>query len=259
MSGDVSGLKTTSGQLDATVKAEKTAREALEKTVAQHTTDITGLTTKDTELAAAIEANTAKFDEYSNTNAVKALIKDAVDGVSANGVAANTEAIEDEVKRAKAEEERLAGLIGANDTAIKANASSITALEATLNAAIENEDGTALNSIKELATWIAEHDDPENGILKTVNDNKTAIATLNGTGAGSVKKTVDDAIAAIPVATTAKAGIVKASSDIAVAADGVMSINEGVFNTDRLVQGVNTLILNGGTANVTPVTGTETE
>ena len=81
LSGDVSGLKTTSGQLDAAVKAEKTAREALEKTVAQHTTDITGLTTKDTELAAAIEANTAKFDEYSNTNAVKDLIKEIISEV----------------------------------------------------------------------------------------------------------------------------------------------------------------------------------
>lgn len=256
LSGKVGTLEQAKTDMAASISALEGTHSTLSGTVAGHTTDITGLKSKDTELAAAIEANTAKFDEYSNTTAVKALIKDAVDGVSTNGVAANTKAIEDEVTRAKAEEERLAGLIGANDTAIKVNASSITALEATLNAAIENEDGTALDSIKELATWIAEHDDPENGILKTVNDNKTAIATLNGTGTGSVKKTVDDAIAAIPVATTTKAGIVKASSDIAVAADGVMSINEGVFNTDRLVQGVNTLILNGGTANVTPVTGT---
>lgn len=78
-----------------------------------------------------------------------------------------------------------------------------------------------------------------------------AIETLNGDveTEGSVQKIVADAIAsmpAIPVATTEVAGIVKASDEITVAEDGTMEIC--TMSTDKLVQGANTLVLNGGKA-----------
>lgn len=236
------------------------AHSTLSGTVGGHTTQIKALEDKDIELAAAIEANTNKFADYSTTTVVEQKINAAISGINykdfTDGIAANAKAISDETARADAEEKRLAGLIAANTQAAQTNASEIARVEGVLNAAIENEDGTALNSIKELAEWITEHDGA-NGVLATVNANKAAIDKLNGTGEGSVQKTVADAIAnipATPIATYTTAGIVKASPDINVDADGVMSLGENVFSTDRIVQGTNTLVLNGGSASAPKVT-----
>ena len=69
---------------------------------------------------------------------------------------------------------------------------------------------------------------------------------MNGTGEGSVKKAIDDAILAIPAATASALGLVKASEEVTVDASGALGI--GKVSTDKLVQGVDTLVLNGGSA-----------
>lgn len=251
ISGKVGTLETKVSTLESGLSTEKGAREALAEVVAGHGTDITGLKDKDTELDAAIKANTNKFDNYSTTTEVADMISDAIDGISyksiTDAIAANTKAIEDEALRADTEEKRIAGLVGTNATAIQTNASEITRIDNVLKAALEN-DGEGLDSIKELATWIEEH---ESEVLPAIKENKDAIAVLNGTGEGSVQKIVADAIAAIPetpIATMLNAGIVKASNEVNVAADGTMSI--GQVSTDKLVQGIGTLVLNGGTSTV---------
>ena len=83
-------------------------------------------------------------------------------------------------------------------------------------------------------------------VTAAVAGNTSALATLNGTGDGSVKKAIDDAILALPAATASALGLVKASAEITVAEDGTMGI--GQVSTDKLVMGDNTLVLNGGTA-----------
>ena len=250
--GKVGTLETKVSTLETNLETETGARVELGKTVAQHTTDISGLKTADENLQAAITANTNKFADYSKTAEVAKMISDAVDGISyktiTDSIAANATAISDEAKRADTEEKRLAGLIQTNAENIATNTANITSLEAAINAVIENEDGTALNSIKELAAWVTEHDTE---VLPIVNQNKAAIEKLNGTGEGSVQKIVADAIAAIPatpIATSAKAGIVKASSEVTVAQDGTMSV--GYISTDKLIQGSDTLVLSGGNAGV---------
>ncbi len=252
ISGKVGTLETKTSTLESGLATEKGAREALAETVGSHGTDIAGLKDKDTELASAIAANTNKFDNYSTTTEVATMISDAIDGIDnkaiTDAIAANAKAISDEAARADEEEKRIAGLVQKNTTDIAKNASDISALETAINAVIENEDGTALNSIKELAVWVTDH---ESEVLPAIEANTTAIATLKGTGEGSIQKIVADAIDAIPdtpIATMLVAGLVKSSNEVTVAADGAMSI--GQVSTDKLVQGSETLVLNGGNAGV---------
>lgn len=55
-----------------------------------------------------------------------------------------------------------------------------------------SSDGT-INTFKELIDYAASHTSEYSELSGEVQNNKTAIATLNGTGAGSVSKAVDDA------------------------------------------------------------------
>ncbi len=252
ISGKVGALETKDAAIEAAVNAEKSAREALATTVGEHTTAITALQDKDTELGSLVAANTAKFDNYSTTTEVDQKIASAISGIDYTGlneaIAANTKAIGDEETRAKAREDELAGLISGNTSAIESTASDLAALETALNAVLDNDDETALNSIKELAVWVEEH---ESEVLPDIQANTEAIAKLNGDAEteGSIQKIVADAIAAIPatpIATDLVAGIVKASEEVNVLADGTMAL--GVISTDKLVNGSDTLVLNGGNA-----------
>lgn len=83
-----------------------------------------------------------------------------------------------------------------------------------------------------------------NGIEEGAEVNDIVAITLGGgtTTLSIANRTVD-----IPVATAEALGVVKASSEVTVAANGTLGI--GTISTDKLVQGEQTLILNGGSAN----------
>lgn len=252
ISTKVGTLETKAGTLETDLANEIGAREELGRTVATHTTDITGIKTRLTDVEAAAAANTAKFADYSTTAQVEAKISAAVDAIDhtalENSISANATAISEEVTRAKAREDAIAELVSANATLAGQNKADIAALESAINAVIENEDGETLNSIKELAAWIDEHD---TDLLPVVEANAEAIKTLTGTGEGSVQQIVADAIdniPATPIATGLVAGIVMASNEVTVSSTGVMGI--GQVSTDKLVQGSDTLVLNGGNAGV---------
>lgn len=51
----------------------------------------------------------------------------------------------------------------------------------------------AYDTLKEISDWISTHASDASAMNSQINTNKTAIATLNGTGAGSVSKAVADA------------------------------------------------------------------
>ena len=255
VSGKVGTLEGKVSKLETDLAAETNTRTELGKTVAQNTTDISNLKAKDNELAASISAANSKFDNYSTTTQVEGMIEDAIDAIEytdlETDIASNTKAISDEVTRAKAREDEIAAIANKNATDIgKANAS-IAALDAAIKAVIDDEDGTTLNSIKDLAVWVEEH---ETEVLPAIKANTDAIALLNDkTGKeGSIQKIVADAIAGIPatpIATSTVAGIVKASAEVTVGGDGTMGI--GVVSTDKLVQGSATLVLHGGNAGTT--------
>lgn len=249
LSGNVGDLTSRTTTLEGGLQAETSARETLANTVNQHITDITNLKAKDETLASEIAANTEKFKNYSTTSEVASLIATEIGKIDhkalEDGIAANGTAITDEVTRAKAKETELAASIKTNADAISENAGEIARIDGVLKAAIENEDDTALNSIKELAAWVSEHDTE---VLPVVEANTQAIAKLVGEGDGSVKKIVADAVAQIPVATAQKAGLVKGSDEVTVAGDGTLEI--GYVSTDKLIAGKETWVLKGGNAGV---------
>lgn len=249
LNGNVGDLTSRTTTLEGSLQAETSARETLASTVNQHITDITNLKAKDETLASEIAANTEKFKDYSTTKEVASLIATEIGKIDhkalEDGIAANGTAITDEVTRAKAKETELAASIKTNADAISENAGEIARIDGVLKAAIENEDGTALNSIKELAAWVSEH---ETEVLPVVEANTQAIAKLVGDGDGSVKKIVADAVAQIPVATAQKVGLVKGSDEVTVASDGTLEI--GYVSTDKLIAGKETWVLKGGNAGV---------
>ena len=249
LSGNVGDLTSRTSTLEGGLQAETSARETLAGAVNQHITDIANLKAKDETLASEIAANTEKFKDYSTTKEVASLIATEIGKIDhkalEDGIAANETAITEEVTRAKAKETELAASIKTNADAISENAGEIARIDGVLKAAIENEDDTALNSIKELAAWVSEHDTE---VLPVVEANTQAIAKLVGEGDGSVKKIVADAVAQIPVATAQKAGLVKGSDEVTVAGDGTLEI--GYVSTDKLIAGKETWVLKGGNAGV---------
>ena len=161
-------------------------------------------------------------------------------------------ALEAEAKRADEAEKQIASDLAAEvaraDAAEKANAAEIARVNAVLAAAIENEDETALNSIKELAVWIEEH---ETEVLPAIEQQGKDIVALGGRVEAvetAVGTTLPAAIAA------AEAAAKKYTDDTMVKADGTSIVdNEGTFSvgavsTDKLVNGEMTLVLNGGNA-----------
>lgn len=137
------------------------------------------------------------------------------------------------------------------DAAEKANAAEIARVNAVLVAAIENEDDTALNSIKELADWINTHGTEASDMADAISANTDAIAAINHAETGilvTAQKYADDQIAAIPVATAEALGLVKIDNDT-VKMNEANQLYVAKVSTDILTQGEQVLILNGGSAN----------
>lgn len=135
------------------------------------------------------------------------------------------------------------------DAAEKANAKEIARVNEVLVAALDNnEDG--LDSIKELATWISEHGTAAADMSTAITANADAIAAINHETTGilaQAKSYADNAIANIPVATAENLGLVKFDNDTI-----QMNENNQLYaakvSTDILIQGTQTLVLNGGSA-----------
>ena len=122
--------------------------------------------------------------------------------------------------------------------------------------AINNED-TGIVAIAKTYTdsEVAKVSANVSNVSSKVDTNVTTLATLIGADKDLSIRAIatsvaNDAVAAIPMATAQAAGLVKASDEVTVT-DGVLGI--GKVSTDKLVQGNETLVLNGGSANSTGV------
>lgn len=131
----------------------------------------------------------------------------------------------------------------------KVNAAEIARVNGILVAALENNE-EGLDSIKELATWINEHGTAAAGMSEAITANADAIAAINHETTGILalaKAHADAAVAGIPVATAEVLGLVKFDNDTI-----KMNENNQLYaakvSTDILVQGAQTLVLNGGSA-----------
>ena len=97
----------------------------------------------------------------------------------------------------------------------------------------------ALNTLEEIAKWIAEDETGTTALIDRVIANEDAIAAINNADTGILalaKEYTDTKFGEIPVA-----------DEVSIQAkEGVLSVK--AVSTDLLVQGENELILNGGTA-----------
>ena len=182
----------------------------------------------------------AKKDEVAKTYATIAVLEDIYK--AGEGEAAATGILAEEIARAKAAEEKIAG-----DLALL----------------IENPTD-ALDSVKELIEHVQANGTAVTGIIGRLDGHDDILAGIGGEGQkATVKQYVDDAIAAatyeLPAATAEVLGGVKSAANDAegnVAVNKVYidaSTNVGevkAFSTDNLVQGKFTLVLNGGDAEV---------
>jgi hypothetical protein len=135
------------------------------------------------------------------------------------------------------------------DAAEKANAKEIARVNEVLVAALDNNE-EGLDSIKELATWITTHGTAASEMSAAITANADAIAAINHETTGILalaKAHADTAVANIPAATAEALGLVKFDNDTI-----KMNENNQLYaakvSTDILVQGAQTLILNGGSA-----------
>ena len=107
----------------------------------------------------------------------------------------------------------------------------------------------ALDTLEEIAKWIAEDETGTTALVDRVAANENAIAAINHETSGilaAAKAYTNDAIAGLPAATAEALGLVKVDNVSIKADEGVISVK--AVSTDLLVQGEQELILNGGSA-----------
>ena len=89
-----------------------------------------------------------------------------------------------------------------------------------------SDDGT-VNTFKELVDYVAAHGSEYTAAIGDIAANKSAINTLNGTGAGSVSKTVNDAISGLNIDDYAKSADVESTYVKKNGTDRLMTADEG--------------------------------
>ena len=192
---------------------------------------------KDIELAALIQANTDKFVGYYTSEQVDAKVQAVIDAIPAIDFTpyATNEHVNTE----------LAKKANAADVYTKTEAATLfmnqDAVDARINALIVAADpdgGKTITDIQNLVKYVDENASEIAGIVTATNSNTAKLAGITTT----VPAYVADSI------TTALAGVVqpKTSDEISVTSDGTLSVKE--ISTDKLVQGNDTLVLNGGSA-----------
>ena len=242
--GNITTLQGEDGRLASLIAANTTE---IGKKAAQTDVDAInakiGTVAENTTLVAMIGAKADQDTTYTKTE-IDNLLKNLDQTEINNAIAANTAAI--------------AALAGEGNTStVKKNADDIAALDATLKAALEN-DGEGLDSIKELAVWIQEH---QTEVLPVIDAHTAILAGIGGEGEkATVVEYVADAIIAnaykLPAATAEILGGVKSAADVdgkvvanAVYVDATTNIgNVKAVSTDVLVNGAQELVQNGGNA-----------
>lgn len=107
----------------------------------------------------------------------------------------------------------------------------------------------AMNTLEEVALWIANDKSGAAAMANDIAANKTAIAAINNETTGILavsKKYTDDAIAGLPAASASALGLVKVDNVTIQSNEGVISVKS--VSTDLLTQGAEELILCGGSA-----------
>lgn len=148
----------------------------------------------------------------------------------------------------KANTDALAILNGAIETAGSVKAEAKAAADIAV-ATVVNGAPEALDTLREVAEWIANDESGAAAMANKIAANEKAIADINNetTGILATAKSYANALfAGIPAATADALGLVRADNVSIVNNAGVLSV--GAVSTDRLTQGTQEFILNGGSA-----------
>lgn len=180
---------------------------------------------KDTAIAAAKKAGddaaaavtTLKNGEVKNNADAITAINTKIGAIPADKTVA--QAIEDAKTAATYNDTEVRGLIKNNKDAIDVlnggdtvNGSVAKSVKEAINdfATKISDDGT-VNTFKELVDYVAAHGNEYTAAIADIAANKSAIKTLNGTGAGSVSKAVSDAIDGLHISDYAKSADVEST------------------------------------------------
>ena len=167
----------------------------------------------------------AKSDASYDDTAIKALIQGNTDAIAILNGDASTEGSVIAIANAQAKAE-VAKIVGAAPE--------------------------AMDTLEEVANWIANDESGAAAMAADIAANKTAIDAINNETTGILavaKKYTDDKIAGLPLATGDVVGLVKVDNKtIQAAEDGTISVK--AVSTDLLTQGTQELILDGGNAGV---------
>lgn len=117
-------------------------------------------------------------------------------------------------------------------------------------AAVVDSAPEAMNTLKEVADWIANDESGAAAMANRITINENAIAAINNETSGILAQSkvyTNEAIAALPVATAEVLGLVK-FDNTSIKMNDSNQLYVAKVSTDVLEQGSQTLILNGGSA-----------
>ena len=117
-------------------------------------------------------------------------------------------------------------------------------------AAVVDSAPEAMNTLKEVADWIANDESGAAAMANRITVNENAIAAINNETSGILAQSkvyTNEAIAALPVATAEVLGLVK-FDNTSIKMNESNQLYVAKVSTDVLEQGSQTLILNGGSA-----------
>ena len=149
----------------------------------------------------------------------------------------------------KTNADALAILNGDVETAGSVKAEAKAAADAAVATVVDSAP-EAMNTLKEVADWIANDESGAAAMANRITANETAINAINHADTGilaNAKKYTDDAISGLPVATADALGLVKFDNN-SVKMNENNQLYVAKVSTDVLEQGENVLILNGGSA-----------
>lgn len=229
----------TQSSLDA-VSAKTSANESAIKTINE--TTIPGLNTEIGKKANAADVYTkTEVGTITEGKTLVEMIEDAKSEASYDdsnikaSIKANTDAL---------------AILNGDDTVANSVISIAKAQAKAEVATIIGAAPEAMNTLEEVANWIANDESGAAAMAKDIAANKSAIAAINNaeTGILAIAEAYTDAmIAGLPLASGSVVGLVKVDDKtIQAAEDGTISVK--AVSTDLLTQGTEEFILNGGTS-----------
>lgn len=240
-------------------KATNNRVDGLVQTINQNSADLTTL--KDTTIPAI---NLALDNKANKTDLNDYYTKAAIDSITGT-VPADTNLVamidgakynDTDIKASiKKNTDALAILNGDVATAGSVKAEAKAAADAAI-AAIVDSAPEAMDTLREVAEWIADDKTGAAAMSASISKNTSDIASIVAAETGilaQAKKYTDEQIEAIPAATADALGLVKYDNKT-IKKDATDHLYVAEVSTDLLVQGSKTLILNGGSADVETTT-----